>query len=259
MAASLSLSQRFRRKCMFRKFCSVVALALVVAVPAAAQSVDDILAKNTAAKGGLAKFKAVTTMRATGKITIGPGMEAPIILEQKRPNAVRVEVSVQGLIIVQAYDGKNGWMLNPMSGRKDAEPMPSEMVKSLEEQADMDGPLIDYKEKGSKVELLGKEKAEGVDCFKVQVTLKSGDVRTYFIDAENFLEVKVDSRTTIRGTETEGDTIIGDWKDVGGMMMPHSIDSGQKGAPARQKITLDKIEVNPAIDDARFKMPEAKK
>jgi outer membrane lipoprotein-sorting protein len=243
---------------MFRKMMSVVALAVLMAAPAAAQTVDDILAKNADAKGGVAKMKAVKTMRATGKVTIGPGMEAPIILEQKRPKMVRVEVTVQGLTIVQSYDGASGWMLNPMSGRKDPEPMPSEMVKNIEEQADMDGPLIDYKDKGNKVELLGKEKAEGADCYKVKVTLKSGDTRTYFIDAENFLEVKVEAKTTVRGTETEGDTIIGDWKEVAGMMMPFSIDSGQ-GAPARQKITLEKIEVNPALDDARFKMPEIKK
>jgi outer membrane lipoprotein-sorting protein len=186
-------------------------------------------------------------------------MEAPITLEQKRPKSMRVEVTVQGLTIIQAYDGTVGWMLNPMSGRKDPEPMPSEMMKNVEEQADMDGPLVDYKDKGNKVELLGKEKAEGAECYKVKVTLKSGDTRTYYIDAENYLEVKVEAKTTVRGTETEGDTIIGDWKEVGGMMMPFSIDSGQKGAPARQKITLEKIEVNPVLDDARFKMPDIRK
>ena len=244
---------------MLRKLLGVVALSVLVAVPAAAQSVDDILAKNADAKGGIAKLRAVNTMRATGRITIGPGMEAPIVLEQKRPRSLRIEVTVQGLTIVQAYDGTVGWMLNPMSGRKDPEPMPSEMMKDIAEQADIDGPLIDYKEKGSKAELLGKEKAEGADCYKVKLTLKSGDTRTFYIDAENYLEVKVEARTTVRGTETEGDSILGDWKEVAGMMMPFSLDAGQKGAPARQKITLDKIEVNPSIDEARFKMPEIKK
>lgn len=243
---------------MVRKLLGIVALALLVAAPAAAQTVDDILAKNTEAKGGLARMKAVKTMRATGRVTIGPGMEAPIALEQMRPSSVRIEVTVQGLTIIQAYDGKTGWMLNPMSGRKDPEPMPSEILKSMEEQADIDGPLIDYKAKGSTAELLGKEKAEGTDCYKVKITLKSGDIRTYFIDAENYLEVRVDSKTTVRGTETEGNTILSDWKDVAGMMMPFSIDAGQTGAPARQKITLEKIEVNPVIDDSRFRMPGIK-
>ncbi len=244
---------------MIRRVLGIAALALVAAAPAAAQSVDDIIAKNIEAKGGLAKMKAVQSMRATGKITIGPGIEAPVVIEQKRPSSVRLDITVQGLTIVQAYDGKTAWMLNPMSGRKDPEPVPSEMVKQFEEQADMDGPLVDYKAKGHTVELLGKDKAEGADCYKIKVTLKNGDIRTYYIDAENFLDVRIDGKTTVRGTETESDSILGDWKDVSGMMIPFSIDSGQKGAPQRQKITLEKVEVNPSIDDSRFKMPEIKK
>jgi outer membrane lipoprotein-sorting protein len=244
---------------MLRKVLGAAALMLFVALPVAAQSVDDIIARNTDAKGGLGKLRAVQSTRAIGKVTLGPGMEAPITLEQKRPGSVRIDVVVQGLTIIQAYDGKVGWMLNPMSGRKDPEPMPAGMLKSMEEQAVMDGPLIDYKAKGHTVELLGKENAEGADCYKVKVTLKNGDTRTYFIDTENFLEVKIEGKTTVRGTETEGDTIVGDWKEVEGMMMPFAVDAGQKGAPVRQKITLEKIEVNVALDDARFKMPEVKK
>ncbi len=244
---------------MIRRLLVVAALGVLVAVPAAAQSVDDIIAKNVAAKGGLAKLKAVNSLRATAKVTIGPGIEAPLVIEQKRPAFVRMDITVQGLTIVQAYDGTTGWMLNPMSGRKDAEPMPAEMVKEFQEQADIDGPLIDYKAKGHTVELVGKDKAEGADCYKIKVSLKNGDIRTFYIDAENFLEVKVEGKTTIRGTDTESDTIVGDWKEVSGMMMPFSIDAGQKGAPQRQKITIEKYEVNPAIDDARFKMPEVKK
>lgn len=244
---------------MLRKWLGVVALVALVAVPAGAQTVDDILAKNTTAKGGLAKLKAVNSVRASGRVTLGPNMEAPIIFEQKRPRSIRVEVTVQGLTIIQAFDGTVGWMLNPMSGNKDPEPMPAEMLKNIEEQADVDGPFIDYKAKGTTIELLGKDSADGAECYKLKLTLKSGDTRTYFINAETFLEVKVEAKTTVRGAETESDTIIGDWKPVEGMMMAFSMDAGQKGAPARQRITLEKIEVNPALDDARFKLPGIKK
>src|SRR5512146_1692427 len=147
-----------RRSSMLRRTLGIAAMALVVAVPAAAQSVDDIIKKNLDAKGGLAKSQAIKSMRATGKMTIGPGIEAPIVVEQKRPKSVRLDITVQGLTIVQAYDGTTAWILNPMSGRKDPEPAPSEMVKQFEEQADMDGPLVDYKAKGHQVELLGKDK-----------------------------------------------------------------------------------------------------
>jgi outer membrane lipoprotein-sorting protein len=243
---------------MYKKVLGAVALAVIVAVPASAQTADDIIAKNQAAQGGLAKLKAVQSVRMTGKMTVGPGIEAPVVLEMKRPKSMRLDLSIQGMTITQAYDGTTGWMINPMSGRTDPEPLPSEMTKLVEEQADMDGPLMDYKTKGSTVEFLGKDKAEGTDCYKLKLTLKNGDVRTFYIDADSFLLVKLESKTTVRGTDQLSDTIVGDYKDVGGMMMAHSIDSGQAGQPMRQKMTIDKIDINVVIDDARFTMPVKK-
>jgi hypothetical protein len=243
---------------MVRRLIVGIGLAALVAVPAAAQTVDEIIAKNNDAKGGLAKQRAVQSVRMTGRMTVGPGIEAPIVVEMKRPKRVRIDVAIQGMTITQAYDGASGWMLNPLTGRTDPEVLPAEAQRVMEEQADMDGPLVDYRAKGHTVELLGKEKAEGVDCYRIKVTLKNGDARTFFLDAESHLDVKVESRTMVRGTEQVGDTIVGNWKDVDGLLMPHSIDSGQPGAPARQKMTVDKIELNVPLDDARFAMPVKK-
>jgi outer membrane lipoprotein-sorting protein len=233
-------------------------VAALVAMPAAAQTADQIIAKNNDAKGGLAKQKAVQSVRMTGRMTVGPGIEAPIVLEIKRPKSMRIDIAVQGMTITQAYDGTAGWMLNPLSGRTDPEVVPPDTLKSMEQQADLDGPLVDYKEKGHTVELLGKEKVEGTDCYKLKVNLKSGDSMTYYIDAETRLEIKIDGRTMVRGTEQLSETLIGDWKDVGGILMPHSIDNGQPGAPMRQKITVEKIELNVPLDASRFAMPGKK-
>ena len=243
---------------MLRRAVAVLGLAMLVAMPAAGQTADDIIAKNNDAKGGLARQKAVKSVRMTGRMIVGPGIEAPIVLEMKRPKSMRIDIAIQGMTITQAYDGTVGWMLNPLSGRTDPEPLPSELRKSVEEQADIDGPLVDYKAKGNTVELLGKEKAEGTDCYKLKVTLKNGDVRTFFIDAESGLEVKIETRTMVRGTEQLGDIILGDWKEAGGILMAHSVDAGQPGAPMRQKMTIDKIELNVPVDDARFTMPVKK-
>jgi hypothetical protein len=102
---------------MFRKILAGLALAALVAVPASAQTLDEVLAKNLKAKGGLDKIKAVQTIRATGTMTVGPGMEAPFVLEEKRPNMMRLEFTLQGMTGVQAYDGKVGWQLMPFQGR----------------------------------------------------------------------------------------------------------------------------------------------
>jgi hypothetical protein len=136
--------------------------------------------------------------------------------------------------------------------------VPPEALRIMEEQADMDGPLIDYAAKGNVVEYLGKEKVEGTDCHKLKVTLKSGDIRTIFIDAESNLEVRIEGRTMIRGTERASETILGDWKEVGGILMAHSIDVGQPGGQMRQKMTMEKIELNVPLEASRFAMPAKK-
>jgi outer membrane lipoprotein-sorting protein len=234
------------------------AAALVIAAPAAAQGVDEIIAKHIAAMGGLEKLKAVKSVRMSGTMMVGPGIEAPVVVEMKRPNSMRMDITVQGMVGTQAFDGTKGWTLMPFGGSKIPQEMAAEEMRMAEEQADMDGPLIDYKTKGNKVELLGKETVEGSPAYKLQVTMKGGAVRTMYIDAEHFLTIKEEARRTVRGAEVETETIAGDYKEVEGLMFPHSIDGGQKGSPQRQKMTIQKIELNVPIDDARFKMPDVK-
>lgn len=243
---------------MLRKILAGLALAALVAVPASAQTLDEVLASNYKAKGGLDKIKAVQTIKLSGTMTMGPGMEVPFVMEQKRPMMLRMEITFQGMAIVQAYDGKNGWQLNPMQGRKDPEPLPEDAVKQVEEQADFDGPLIDYKAKGSTVELLGKEKVEGSDAYKIKLTLKNGDLRYFYLDADSFLEVRIEGKTKIRGTDLESESTIGDYKDEGGLMMAHAMESGQKGSAQKMKVTITKVELNVPLDAARFKMPVVK-
>ncbi len=251
---------------MVRKF-SLVLLLVALSLGAAAQApaaapaltVDQIIAKNIQAHGGMDKMKALKSVRMTGKMTLGPGIEAPMTMEMKRPSNLRVDVTIQGMTITQAYDGKSGWMIMPMQGNKDPQPMGEDDVKAFAEQADFDGPLVDYQAKGNKVESLGKEAVEGSDAYKLKVTLQDGQIRTIYLDADSFLEMKMEIKRSVRGTDYEGETLIGDYKEVEGMMFPFSIDAGAKGSPQRQKITIDKVELNPAVDDARFKMPEVKK
>ncbi len=232
-------------------------LAMASLTPA--QTVDEILARNFEAKGGLAKIRAVQAVRVTGNITIGPGMEAPAVIEQKRGDKVRLDITFQGMTLTpMVLNGTSGWKLMPIQGNPNPEALSPEEMKDALEQADIDGFLVDYKAKGHTVEYLGKEKVEGTEAYKLKVTLKNGDVRTVYIDTDSNLEIKIESKSMRRGAEVEGDTNLGDYKEVDGLVMAHSIDSGQKGAPGRQVITISKIEINPALDDARFVMPARK-
>lgn len=222
---------------------------------AQAPSLDQILAKHYEAKGGLAKMKAVQSMRTTVKMVGGP-MDIPMVIESKRPASVRVDVTVQGMTITSAFDGKSGWSINPMqSAKKEPEPMTPEQLREMEVQADMDGPLVDWKAKGHKVELQGTEPVEGSPAYKIKVMLKNGNEMTMFLDTESFLDVMHVSKRKVRDSEIEAETVFGDYKEVEGLMVPHSIEAGAKGMPQRQKITLEKLELNIPIEDARFKLP----
>jgi len=231
-------------------------VAAAILVPAAwSQTADDIIAKNIQARGGLDKLKSVQTIKSTATIAMGPGMEAPAMLTQKRGNLARLEFTIQGLTAVQAYDGKNAWEVMPFMGKKDPELMSADDAKEFEEMADLDGPLVDYKSKGHKVELLGKEKMEGTDVYILKLSLKNGDVQTIYIDADSFLEIKEETKRMVRGSEQVVESSIGDYKDVNGIIFSFAEESGVKGSQERQKLTITKIELNVPADDSMFKMP----
>jgi len=244
---------------MKKKMLAFVVVGLLVSLAAAAQTVDEIIAKNIEAQGGLAKLRAIQSVRMTGRIGMGQGMEVPVVIEVKRPGSMRMEITFQGMTGISAYDGKVGWQLMPFGGKKDPEPMTAEQLKDVEDQADMDGPLVDYKTKGNKVEYLGKESVEGADCYKLKLTKKNGDVVNMFIDSDTNLLIKSTGKRMMRGTEVEFENSVGDYKEVEGVLFPHVTEGGVVGNPMRQKIMFDKIEINVPIDDARFKMPEVPK
>jgi len=228
-------------------------LLAVLAAPAAAQTVDEVIAKSLEARGGLDKLKAIQSIRMAARMSMGP-MELPMVIEMKRPGSFRADITVQGKVAVQAYDGATAWGISPM-GTGQPEPLPAEAAREMAEQADMDGPLLDYKAKGHLVELVGKEKVEGRDAYKIKITKKGGDVEYHFLDAGSYLPVRVEARRTIRGTEIEGESTLGDYREAGGFLWPYSIQNGAKGRPEKQGLVVEKIEINPVIDDARFKMP----
>jgi outer membrane lipoprotein-sorting protein len=242
---------------MFRKLCFGIVAVAVLAPAVWAQTADEIIAKNIQARGGSDKLKSVQTIKSTATMAMGPGMEAPGVLIQKRGNMARLEFTIQGLTAVQAYDGKNAWQIMPFTGKKDPELMSADEAKEIEENADLDGPLVDYKSKGNQVEFLGKEKVEGTDAYKLKVGLKNGDVQTVYIDTDSFLEIKEETKRTVRGSEQVVESSIGDYKEVDGIIFPFAIESGVKGSPQKQKLTITKIVLNAPVDDSIFKMPKA--
>ena len=228
--------------------------ALTSPIVTCAQTVDDIIARNLEARGGLEKIKAMKTMRTSGTLRQG-GFRAAFIQENQRPNKVREETIIQGMAATEAYDGKAGWRVSPFGGRKDPDLLSADDMKGLVEDADLDGQLVDYRNKDHRAELIGHESVEGTDCYKIKLTLNSSDVRYYYIDADSYLELKVETERKIRGTVQYNETLFGDYEKVNGIYFPFAFESGQKGNPDRVKFTVDKVELHVPLGESRFTMP----
>jgi outer membrane lipoprotein-sorting protein len=223
--------------------------------PLAAQTVDEILDQHFAAVGGKEKIAAVQSARLSGKQQFGP-QEAPFSIQWKRPNKIRIEFTLQGLTGIQAYDGAGAWQVMPFLGKNDPEAVTGDDLKGMEEQADLiEGPMFNWKEKGNTVELIGKEPIEGTDAWKLKVTKKNGDLTYVWLDAESMLQIKSEGKRKRGDQELEFESSLGDYKEVDGLLFPHSIEQRPKGAPQGATITVEKVELGVAIDDAIFVMP----
>jgi len=228
----------------------------LIAAGAGAETVDDIVARHVEARGGLERIEAVRSIRMTGRANAGPGRDALVLREIKRPDRIRTEFTVQGMTGVYAFDGESGWEVSPFLGRMDPEPMSPRSARQAREQADVAGPLVDWRAKGHRVALVGRETVEGREAYRLEVTLAGGTVRHDSIDAESFLLVKTESTRLVRGHERKIVTAFSDYRSVEGLLFPHVIVASAGDAARRLKVVVETVELNPTLDDSRFEMPE---
>jgi len=238
-----------------RRVLLALAGVALMARPAAAQSAEEIVGKYIKAIGGAEKIQAVQTLRRSGRFIGGGGFEARVVNENKRDHRVRQEFLMQNMTGVNAYDGKKGWKIEPWEGKRDPEPLGEEELKSIVEDSDFDGPLVDFQKKGNRVEFVGMDDVEGTDVFKLRVTLPGGTVFHYFLDTDSYVPIKIETRRMVRGEEREYETTLGDYKQVAGWYLPCSSETNLKGSPDKSTIVFEKLEANVEIDDSRFRMP----
>ena len=221
-----------------------------------AQTLDEIVKKTIDARGGIEKIKAVQSERITGQILFAQGVAGTLTLELKRPHKLYSEISVEGQKVLRVYDGKSaGWTVNPFTENKGVAEMSAEELKEMPDESDGDGPLVDYKAKGSKVELVGKEDAQGKPVYRLKITGKSGEVRSYLIDGTTFLTTKWEGIRKVGDQDLPWECTLSDYREVQGLKFPFKIDQGSPGTEYRQTLTVDKIEINPKIEESHFAKP----
>jgi len=259
-----------------------------------ALSAEQIVQKNLAARGGSAAWRAIQSVVYSGSLDAGrvrpdngihpstterlidkpgkstkPGqapeqhvtgndegtpVSLPYTLYMKRPGKQRVEVKFKDETLIQTYDGKNGWKLQPYLHRG-VLPFSAEEMKKAQQFQDIDGPLFDYAAKGTKVDLDGTDRVGGNPAYRLKLTLKGGDVRHIWIDAASFLDVQIDGVRRLNGHEVAQYTALSDYRSVNGVKLPFLMDTRTAGLPDHEKIVVEKAILNPKIDDALFGRP----
>lgn len=240
-------------------------------------SATEIVQKNVAARGGLDAWRAVQSIKMTGTMQAGgnrrpalpvsdvrtgkempplrPAEEAqlPFVLELKRPRKMRMELQFNGQTAIQVFDGTNGWKLRPFLNRHQVEPYTAEELKSTQLQSELDGPLVDYQRKGTKVELEGIEKVAGNDAYKLKLTLANGDTQHVWIDTKTFLESKIEgSPRRMDGKYHAVATYPKDYEAANGVLIPRTLETAVDGYSEVEKIRIGQVSINPKLDDAVF-------
>ncbi len=223
-----------------------------------AETLNQILAKNYATRGGLEKLRSVKTIYFEGKmVNSQQNNEIQMKMWYKKPNKVRNEVNLMGKKIVQAYNGKEAWWIMPFIS-PEPKPIPEEQAKYVKEMSSNIFPLVDYQKEGSKLELVGKDDVEGTEAYKLKLTTKSGKIIYYYLDADSGIELKAETNLSKNGVESKSETYFSDYKKVNGIYFPFYIETKSKGLTAG-KIVFSTIKLNLNIDDSIFDMPKPKK
>ena len=239
---------------------TALCLAILCLLPhrAAAQTADEVVAKALAARGGVSRIKAVQSQRISGTISFGAGADGPFVVELKRPGKMRIEVTLQGQTLIRTFDGKSsGWILNPFGESKDVQPMSAEDLRNIADESDFDGPLVDYLSKGSTLQLAGKQDIEGKPAYRLNLTNKQGQARSYYFDAASYLLLKWEGSRTVGDKSVPWESLFRDYREVNGLQMAFEIDSDAIGTEQSQKIIVSKLEIDAPIEESRFEKPVA--
>ena len=289
----------------FRRICGSLILAACMAEVAAAApakanlSAAEVITKNVAARGGLEAWRAVKTMSLSGKTGAGGNQRAtlllptqgqatvvtrkidqpplpsrrveevylPFLMELARPRKMRFELQVAGQTALQVYDGVNGWKLRPYLNRLEVEPYTADEMKVASIQSELDGPLVDYAAKGTRVESDGIEKVEGRDTYKLKLTMRSGEVTHVWVDAQTFLETKIEGQPRrLDGVYHPVEVYYRDYRNVNGLEIPFVLETrvvrvtktalGLRDTPVPPERTLiEKVVINPGFDAGLFSKP----
>lgn len=222
-----------------------------------AQTADELIAKNLAARGGADRLRAIETIRMTGTITFGD-TASPISVEMRRPSQIREEFQTQGTTVVRAFDGTRGWQMEKSADKSQVRELAGGELDNIREEAEnaIGGALLDYAKKGSKVEALGKDTFEGKPVYKLKITTSMGTTIMQYLDAATYLDIREEIERSANGKLVTITETVGDYREVDGIKFAHLFVSGTKENPTATKLQVEKMELGVPIEAGEFAMPK---
>ena len=211
-----------------------------------AQSADDIIAKYITAIGGAEKWSKVQSIKIEGQLEM-QGIAIPFVMQGLQMKGARVDAEFQGNKIIDITTPSKGWSQNPFGGKATLSPITDDELKQKLDDLDIQDPFVDYKAKGSVIESLGKDEEDGNEYFKIKMTTKNGNEKTYFFDTKTNLIYKIESIVKQQGQEMKSEQKLLDYQTTDyGIKMPFKQDQGQ------MMMVTKKITINPSIDATIF-------
>jgi outer membrane lipoprotein-sorting protein len=236
-----------------------ILLLFVSIAPLSAQTADEIINNYFENTGGMEAWGNLQGMKMTASAN-AQGMEIPVEIYQLKDGKQLLKINIQGQDMTQyAFDGETMWTTNFMTMQP--EKSDAEATENMKKQAmDFPSPFYNYKEKGFTIELVGKETKEGAETYKIKLTQKpvvidgkeEPNVSFHYFDAENFVPIVTEAE--MRDGPMKGQMSVStfsDYQEVGGLYFPFSISMAGQG------VTIKDIILNPEVDMAMFKFPEA--
>ncbi len=217
---------------------------------------DQVISANIARRGGIARIEHAKTQKLRGYIQFST-TKHPFAVDLARPGRIHTEITLDGGRIVQAYDGKTAWTINPVEIQNDTMPrvLPEGEAKNVIAGGDMDGPLVHYAEKGNHVTYAGIDTADGRPAYKLDVVTAAGLADTYYFDTTSHLQTKWQGHRVMNGAPVVFESFFRDYRTVDGILVAFKVDSDTQGHAGGQHITLDTVQINAPVPDAEFVMP----
>jgi hypothetical protein len=225
---------------------------LMLALPAYSQTADELVARNLAARGGAERLRSIQTMTMSGTISFGDA-SSPLSVKVRRPSQIREDFKIEGSDMTRIYDSASGWEVHGDKVRQ----LEGGELNNIREEGEnaIEGPLLDYAKKGSRIEALGKADVNGKAVYKLKITTNLGTSITQFLDASDYLEIHEEIERSANGKPMIIMEDVGDYREVGGVKFAHRFVSGSKENPTASTLQIEKMELNVPIDASVFAAP----